>query len=194
MGSEQNSALSNIANDALTLRDGWQRSARRCHKAARQVPPNDHDRRADELREYTQIAQQLAVAVAVHIPDVAQRLQILSRDCSRVESVRFAAWPALESDLRAIEVAAIGAINAASTEMPVRAHRESLFPKGQEGIDQDTIDLIVQLDTQRSTKCDVQIAREFFGRRDDPSTEALKALARIRRMRQSGRTSLPPRT
>ena len=77
---------------------------------------------------------------------------------------------------------------------PVRAHGKPLFPQGTDGIPQDDIDLIVRLDSERSMKSDAEIAREFFESFSDPTSEARKALARIRALRQRGRTSLPART
>jgi hypothetical protein len=106
--SNRNRALSDIANDALTLRRDFRKSARRCHKAAR---AGSRDYLDDELREYVGIAQNLFVAVAVHLEEVASSLTYLSRDCTRLTAERFSRWDEVESELAKIEIAAISAIS-----------------------------------------------------------------------------------
>ena len=48
--------------------------------------------------------------------------------------------------------------------------------------------------TERPDKSDTQIAREFFGESAGNDPKSTKALARIRRMRLDGKTTLPART
>jgi hypothetical protein len=107
---DETTALGNIANDALTLRSGLRKSAMRCHKAAADGSPKPEIWET-EVREYIQIAQGLAVAVAVYLPEMANRLKILDRDCIHITSERFRDWTTLESELQAIETAALGALN-----------------------------------------------------------------------------------
>jgi hypothetical protein len=76
----------------------------------------------------------------------------------------------------------------------VRAHREKLFPRGLDGIDQDIVDLVLRLDTERPEESDIQIARKFYAIYDDAEQRAKRALSRIRRLRLDGKTSLPART
>lgn len=72
------------------------------------------------------------------------------------------------------------------------AHRTKLFPKGTKGMDQNLIDAIVLLDSERGGKSsDMQILREFMGEPVNRCPKAKKLAAKIRKARQTGRTSLP---
>ena len=73
------------------------------------------------------------------------------------------------------------------------AHRKRLFPNG-EIKDVDLRDAIIKLDTLRSKEnTDIGILRDFTGETKGDCPKALSLQKRIRKARQDGRTTLPPR-
>ena len=74
----------------------------------------------------------------------------------------------------------------------VRAHREKLFPNGLPD-DQDLIDAIVKLDTERGNGItDKAILLDFTKEQSNSCPKVEKLQGRIRKARQSGKTTLPP--
>jgi len=84
---ERQKALSDIANDALGLREDWRRAARR-HK--RSVGERLHEVHADELDEYLKLSRYLAASVAVYLPATFLSLKFLTR--SGVGLASFSDW------------------------------------------------------------------------------------------------------
>ena len=92
----------------------------------------------------------------------------------------------LRTMLRVIEMAWNVEINAH------HAHRKKLFPRGLPD-DPDLVDAIVWLDSERGGgEKDMQILRRFTSESLKSCPKARSLQGRIRKARQSGRTSLPP--
>ncbi|MGI9326731.1 MAG: hypothetical protein ACR2PZ_16045 [Pseudomonadales bacterium] len=75
----------------------------------------------------------------------------------------------------------------------VRAHQEKLFPKGLPD-DTELVGAILQLDTDRKDGVsDRSILRKLTGERTGDDRKSRRLAARIRKARQAGKTTLPPR-
>lgn len=90
----------------------------------------------------------------------------------------------------------VGEPNSDNSLGPVRtdAHAKKLFPHGLPP-DQDTVDAVVKLDTERSAdNTDIGILRSFTGEKPGADKKAKSLQGKIRALRGRGGTTLPART